>query len=367
MIIAINYANEKYKKAQRLNTKMALENGVDKVIEYSEKDIDKEFYCRNENILSRTRGNGYWLWKPYIIKKTLDNMEEGDYLLYSDAGSCLIESIQYFTDNMIYENTDVMIFSQNINILEKYWSKMDAILLMECNKEEILNSSQTIASFIFLKKTFQANNFIEQWLKYSEDERIITDNPNTLGVPNCEDWKENRHDQTVLSLLTKKNKIKTFRDPSTLSGEYDKEILDRSKYPKMFELHRMGEVSSLEEVYCNYYENKHLIIDRNLFLDRLKNKSTLVIYGAGKRGIQLKQYLEKEGYYINAFVISDDQVMSNTYIDNIQILFWGEACKIYMDSVFLLSIGNGQVIERMKKNHFNFIMPDYSIYYKGVQ
>ncbi|TLE03345.1 hypothetical protein [Helicobacter japonicus] len=33
-----------------------------------------------------TRGFGYWCWKPYIILKTLEQLENNDILLYADIG-----------------------------------------------------------------------------------------------------------------------------------------------------------------------------------------------------------------------------------------------------------------------------------------
>ena len=46
--------------------------------------------------------------------------------------------------------------------------------------------------------------FLQDLLYYSQDKRIITDDPNTLGLSNYPEFIENRHDQTILSILTKK-------------------------------------------------------------------------------------------------------------------------------------------------------------------
>ena len=35
------------------------------------------------------RGAGYWIWKPYIIWKTLQDVEDGDIVCYIDS-ACLI-------------------------------------------------------------------------------------------------------------------------------------------------------------------------------------------------------------------------------------------------------------------------------------
>ena len=37
-------------------------------------------------ITKNPRGYGYWLWKSYIIKKTIEKMSDDDILLYLDCG-----------------------------------------------------------------------------------------------------------------------------------------------------------------------------------------------------------------------------------------------------------------------------------------
>ena len=71
MIYAINYANKKFFNAQKLNSQTAKKFGADVVIEYNQNSIDNSFYNDNHTILECRRGDGYWLWKPYIINKTL--------------------------------------------------------------------------------------------------------------------------------------------------------------------------------------------------------------------------------------------------------------------------------------------------------
>lgn len=90
----INYANGRYLKAQEYCSQSAKAAGFDEVVSFSIKDIDREFLEKNIRILSQPRGAGYWLWKPYFIKKTLDRMNEGDLLAYSDSGSYYEQSVE---------------------------------------------------------------------------------------------------------------------------------------------------------------------------------------------------------------------------------------------------------------------------------
>ena len=249
MVIAINYADEKFRNAQKLNTRTAKKWGADKVIEYSFKDIDSRFVERNKNIFNYERGAGYWLWKPYIILKTLEIMEDGDFLIYSDAGSAFVNKISYLINTCNRDKRDVMCFC--IDQQERKWDKRDAIVLMNADNEEILNSNQICATYILVKKTVNSVNLIKEYLNYAQDVRIITDEPNVMGYENYPEFKENRHDQTIWSLLCKTRGILPYRDPSEygMSDEFfSRDVLMRSTYPQIIESHRRKDIKYIFEL-----------------------------------------------------------------------------------------------------------------------
>lgn len=67
----------------------------DEIIGFTEKDLinDEDFWKNNENfVITNPRGFGYWIWKPHIINKELEKMEEGDILIYADS-SCEINKM----------------------------------------------------------------------------------------------------------------------------------------------------------------------------------------------------------------------------------------------------------------------------------
>ena len=236
MLYVINYANSRFRNAQKLNSKTARKYGkADIVVEYSEKDIDKDFYNKNIKILSQKRGNGYWLWKSYIINKTLKKMNDGDYLMYCDSGAYFVNDIHTLIDEMKKEKQDIMCFE--IDTIEKHYSKRDALILMECDKPIFYETNQIEAGLCIFRKCKNTTNFVEEWLSYAQDERIITNNPNECGKENYEGFVENRHDQTVFSLLCKKNNIIPHRDIAQYGNN---KKMENSPYPQIVELHRYG-------------------------------------------------------------------------------------------------------------------------------
>jgi hypothetical protein len=348
MICAINYANGMFRESQKLNSKTAVMNGADKVIEYSPKDIDPVFYDSNKEILSSRRGNGYWLWKPYFIKRTLDMITDNDYLIYADAGAYYINGISLLIKCMEKEETDIMLFSLGNDYIERMWSKRDAFIIMDCDSAKYAESPQCLAGFILMKKSAFTCKFIDEWLSYAQDIRVISDQPNCKGKNNYPDFKENRHDQTVLSLLSKKYEVKHFRDPSCVHSNFDKSVVVRSSYPQIFQLHRMGDVSTIEDI-IKKYEKQLEVLD-----DFWSDNKKIILYGAGRNASKITSYVKRKEMKIEAYTISDDQVMDKFEKDGLKIYYFShlpyssEECKI------LVTIKSEEVVDRLDKEGFTF-------------
>jgi hypothetical protein len=205
----INYAHGRYLEAQKYCSQSAQQVGFDEVISYRYNDIDEDFKNKNKNIFSQQRGAGYWLWKPYFINKTLNVMNYGDLLVYSDSGSFYQNSVQPLIDKILKEETGVLSFELK-GLIEKEYTKRDTFITMNQDSSEYTDSSQREATFIWLIKNDFTVNLISEYLNYAQDENIITDNKSKLGE-NYPEFKDHRHDQSIWSLLCKKYKISAHR------------------------------------------------------------------------------------------------------------------------------------------------------------
>ena len=246
--ILINYANKAFKKSQKLNTKTGLSVGnFDKAIEYGPKDIDKKFYNKNKHILTQIPGGGFWLWKPYIILKTLmkKNIKDGDFIFYADSGSHFIDKIDPLIDLSKKYKQDIIPFTNKEADIEKTRTKKDAFLLMRLDSTKYTNTPQRGSGFILLKKSKKSIKFFKEFLKYAQDERIITDAPNKLGR-NYPGFMGNRHDQSIFSPLSKKHNLKAFRQPFITSQEEGNFFSD--KYNQIVILTRKSNRTILEKI-----------------------------------------------------------------------------------------------------------------------
>lgn len=248
MIIAVNYADKKFQRAQKLNSRTARQWGADRVIEYGPGDIDEAFRRRNKEILDTPRGGGYYLWKPYFYRKAYDELGEGDYLVYIDSGAVYINRIQYLIDCMEQEKVPLMIFSLERERIEKGNTKRDAFVLTGCDEARYADTPQSIGGYFVCKKAPEVKAYLDEVLQYAQDIRIISDKPNVMGLPNYAEFADHRHDQSVISLMSKKYGFKRFRDPSQFGmiNHYEEEVERRSTYPQIVDSHRLNAGSLLE-------------------------------------------------------------------------------------------------------------------------
>jgi hypothetical protein len=211
-ISLISYATIEYDKKMKMNALSAKYFGkFDKVYSYSPEDIDDDFKSKNSNILSKKRGAGLWLWKPYFFYKVLnEEIVEEEFLFYCDASSFFIRSIKPLIKHMKISNKDIMCFS--LPLLEKEWTSKKVLEYFKAS-DDVINSNQILANFLIVKKTKKTLAFAKEWLELCKNkELMLFDSKKKIRATS--DFKDHRFDQSILSLLCKKNNIDPFRDPS---------------------------------------------------------------------------------------------------------------------------------------------------------
>jgi len=204
----INFANEKYFKSQDLCSRSAEYFGFEYTKSFRPHDIDSNFYNKNEKILKQSKGYGYWIWKSYFLKKMLNDISEGDLLVYSDSGSFYINPVEPLIDLIKKDNHGVLSFELN-GLFEKEYTKRDTFKIMNLDESKYTDSSQREATYIWILKNNFTINLIDEFYEYCQNEHAITDLP-SINL-NYKEFKEHRHDQSIWSLLCKKYSIAPHR------------------------------------------------------------------------------------------------------------------------------------------------------------
>lgn len=261
MKVLFNYADLKFYNSQKLNTETGLSiGGFDKVFDFKKEDITQEFYLKYKNILDQPRGAGYWLWKFHFATRLLndESIPEDSYIFYADSGSKFIGSIDELISVFERDNLSVMTFRQNH--LSYVWTKRDAFILTDTDSPEYTHTGARVGGWFLLKKNDFSREFMGKCLEYGCDHRIITDSPNELGVPNYNGFIENRHDETVITLVSKKYSLFPYRNPSQWGYIGDVNFTDNMYGEEATKrmVGKFGELSTWGNKYGNYFHGESL-------------------------------------------------------------------------------------------------------------
>lgn len=273
MLYVVNFADEKYRDKQILNTKSAYEKGkADKVFEYSPEDLIelKSKFPAHFNI---KRGYGLWFWKPYVILKAFERITEGDYLFYCDSGAIFIDDIHKLIPDMISSQNDIMVFEQPL--LAECFTKKESYVLLNCND---YTGNQLLGGYILLRKSSNSIYYMKEWFKAMSDIRVLDSKIYLPEIKNSKRYISHREDQSILTILCKRWNIKAHRDPSDLglfpwgylrAGGYHRKKYTNSNYPTILLCVRRNNPIEYEK---NYHKSlkKHKMGLNNELIARIK-------------------------------------------------------------------------------------------------
>ncbi len=219
-VVLLNYADDRfghkgapYKRSQQVMSDSALLHGIDAVSSWNwEMLASTAFYRDHRGYLERPyRLNGF-VFKPYLTLRTLEELTNGDILIYYDAG----DGGHYF-DTSVRPLVEMCVANGGTLIHQwgetnRKWTKRDCFYFMGLDKAEYHNATAMQATWFVLEKNPFTVEFVREYLRYTLDERIASyRNDRVCGLPDLPGFVENRGDQSVLSLLAHKHRLRTFR------------------------------------------------------------------------------------------------------------------------------------------------------------
>jgi hypothetical protein len=153
-----------------------------------------------EFIQSNSKGFGYWIWKPYLVKYILQKYPECDGVFYLDVGcefNLNQESILKMHDYIEIANTRGA-FAFELGEPDLYWTS--SLVISELNAERSAELNQISATTFLLKNTGENMTFIDEWIYWctKSNFNLLTEERSTY-----KNFKSHRHDQSIFSLLWK--------------------------------------------------------------------------------------------------------------------------------------------------------------------
>lgn len=202
----ITYGDDTFKHARERILKEANDFGIFKTVRgFCRDDLSPSFIDEYKDILDKQRGGGYWLWKLDILRQTIHTIKENDFLIYCDAGC----KLNKFGIKRLYEYFDMfkdtkygMLSFQMIDQPEQYWTISQLFDYFETPQHH-KDTGQYLGGILLIRKNTHFMNYLSEFEKCIQyDKYMITDKYNKINQSAV--FQDNRHDQSISSLLRKK-------------------------------------------------------------------------------------------------------------------------------------------------------------------
>ena len=211
MIYVISYASgQPFEKFQKYNDKTAkLFGKADRVISYTGGDIPYDYKIKHANIFKYKRGAGLWLWKAYLVNKTLEIINDGDWLFYKDASCFFVSSLKPLIKEAELGGHSLMLFG--LPLLNRQFCKRECYVSLGLEDN---NENQALATYFLLQKNLNTVRLMKEWLSWCEREDLICPERVHMDIPEFPDFFSHREDQSLLSLLAIKYKLPLYMECS---------------------------------------------------------------------------------------------------------------------------------------------------------
>jgi hypothetical protein len=159
---------------------------------------------KNKN--KNNTGYGFWIWKSYFVKKTFDIMNNGDILVYADAGCSIIKNVQSnkkfkILINLVKAHPSGSLGFQ-MDIPEELYTKSNIFKELDVDSDEYKKSGQIIGGIFFLCKCTESIKLVDLFYSFSQKIHLINNDYNKNDE--IEKFIAPRNDQSIFSLLRKK-------------------------------------------------------------------------------------------------------------------------------------------------------------------
>lgn len=205
-IVLITFSDDKFEPAKQRLVCQAEKTGVfDKIIPYSPSMVSKAI--KDLPTWNIGRGCGLWTWKPDIIMQTIEKLEDGDIVVYADAGCSVYRSPEWDAIVKILNKFDII--AQRLYQRTDNWTRKELLDFFIDGNGKYWPKLYQYEATVILKVSDFTKKLIWEWLN------LIIDHPEFVMDVTEEEKRsqhpcfiENRHDQAIYSALIYKYYLK---------------------------------------------------------------------------------------------------------------------------------------------------------------
>lgn len=189
-------------------------------------------FIKESPLMQYQRGGGYWSWKPAILQETLQKADEGDVVVYVDAGCTIRKGSEWNLFLRLLQRYDTVCFQYDEHQPQwekwgskssklKYWTKESTLKYFEDRFQDagFREAPHIMGGILFMKN--KENSFLRDWLDITihHPELILDPTPEEVALQ-PQGFAGHRHDQSVITPLA-------LHDPTVIILP---EIMEKEEY-----------------------------------------------------------------------------------------------------------------------------------------
>lgn len=172
----------------------------------------KNFISNNEFVKKNSKGFLWYVWKPWVLLRTIVDLKENEVFVYVDAGTEVSfdgkKNFQILIDLAKSKGT---FFFRNPQIIKDY-TKPDVLDFFK-DSDVDFNKNQIAAGVVFMRNDFQTRKLLKEWCRLS----LLSNG----FLFDDKGFSNHRHDQSILSIIIQKYKFHISNYPIWFStGDY---------------------------------------------------------------------------------------------------------------------------------------------------
>ena len=237
-IVTASFNSTNYKRGQRFIDKLSTKLNV-KHFAFDKDDLyNSQFYKDNKDwfktspLAKKENKYGAFVWKPQFILEAMEELNEGDKVMYIDTFDVFHPELFRYVDQVMGDDPCLLVSGNSRN---GDYTKRDCFVYMDCDEEDYWDSPQLEAGISFWRVCDEAKAILNEWKKWLFDERVNGLMTDFSGKPQLDGFKEIRRDQSILTNLAVRDGL------SVAGGEIRSLIECNADY--WYERYRQGTVS----------------------------------------------------------------------------------------------------------------------------
>jgi len=190
------------------------------------------FWNKHGNFIQNNpRGYGYWIWKYALVLEAMTHVPENASILYADGGCALnLNGTKRLSEypKLAKDAGGLLLFE--LQHSENMYTKRDTgERILPHTKDDRWGKIRAATCFLAVNSK-RTRQFFEEALRIASEENyhFIDDSPSSK--PESPAFKEHRHDQSIMSMLSKTNK---YAFPAIPDETYPKERCLEEGFPVM--------------------------------------------------------------------------------------------------------------------------------------